>query len=103
MDKARLGNIELEYEIRGSGEVVVFVHHGAGPGWFKPLLSEPALSCCRLVRYHRVGYAGSSPLTPPLTFAKEASTFHALMRYLGVDQAHVVGHSASGSGGSSKL
>ena len=96
MDKASLGDVELEYETRGSGEAVVLVHHGAGPGWFRPLLSEPALSCYRLIHYHRVGYAGSSRLTPPLTFPKEASTLQALMRFLGIERAHVVGHSASG-------
>jgi len=96
MDKASLGDVELEYETRGSGEAVVLVHHGAGPGWFRPLLSEPALSCYRLIHYHRVGYAGSSRLTPPLTFPKEASTLQALMRCLGIERAHVVGHSASG-------
>jgi hypothetical protein len=30
MDRATLANIELEYETRGSGECIVFVHHGAG-------------------------------------------------------------------------
>ena len=30
MDKASLGDVELEYETRGSGEAVVLVHHGAG-------------------------------------------------------------------------
>ena len=63
---------------------------------FDPLLDEPALIAryC-LVRYHRAGYAGSSRLVLPLTFAQEARTFHALMRYLGLERAHVVGHSAS--------
>lgn len=97
MDRAVLDGVELEYEIRGAGEPVVLVHHGAGADWFKPLLEEPALAgrYC-LLRYHRAGYAGSSRLVAPLTFAQEATGFRALTRHLGFERAHLVGHSASG-------
>jgi hypothetical protein len=61
MDRAAFGGIELEYEMRGAGEDVVFVHHGAGADWFNPLFEEPALAGrFRLLRYHRAGYAGSA-------------------------------------------
>lgn len=96
MKRAALDGMELEYAIVGSGEPVVFVHHGAGADWFAPLCDEPSLSGrYRLVRYHRAGYAGSSALAPPLTFSREATTFRALMRHLAIERAHVVGHSAS--------
>ncbi len=97
MDRASLVGVELEYQVRGVGDPVVLVHHGAGADWFRPLLEEPALTDrYRLLRYHRAGYAGSSPLMPPLTFAREAAIFRALMLHLGLDRVHVVGHSASG-------
>jgi pimeloyl-ACP methyl ester carboxylesterase len=97
MERATLGSVELEYELRGAGETVVLVHHGAGADWFRPLLDEPSLnSRYRMLLYHRAGYAGSSRLAGPLTFAGEAATFDALMRHLRIDRAHVVGHSASG-------
>jgi pimeloyl-ACP methyl ester carboxylesterase len=97
MHRAALGDIELEYETVGSGEHVLLIHHGAGADWFAPLCDEPILiqRYC-LVRYHRQGYAGSSPLTGELTFSREADTFRALMRHLGIRRAHIVGHSASG-------
>lgn len=97
MNRAAFDGVELEYEILGAGEPVVVVHHGAGIDWFNPLLAEPALAgrYC-LLRYYRAGYAGSSRLTAPLTFAQEAANFRSLMRYLHFDRAHVVGHSASG-------
>ena len=97
MRRATLADIELEYETVGTGEPVVLVHHGAGADWFAPLCDEPILTerYC-LVRYHRQGYAGSSPLTARLTFAREAETFRSLMKHLGIEHAHVVGHSASG-------
>lgn len=93
MERASLDGVELEYEISGSGDPVVLVHHGAGADWFAPLCREPALGSYRLVRYHRAGYAGSSRLLPPLTFEREAAGFRALMEYLGLERAHVVGHS----------
>lgn len=96
MKRAALDGVELEYEIRGAGEPIVLVHHGAGADWFDPLLEERVLSArYRLVRYHRAGYAGSSRLVPPLTFAQEARNFRALMHHLGLERVHVVGHSAS--------
>lgn len=96
MKRAALNGVELEYEINGVGEPIVLVHHGAGVDWFDPLLKEPALTSryC-IVRYHRAGYAGSSRLVAPLTFAHEAENFRSLMRHLGFARAHVVGHSAS--------
>ena len=96
MRRATLPGVELEYEMRGSGEHVVLIHHGIGADWFAPLFDEPGLveRYC-LVRYHREGYGGSSRLAGPLTFEREAQTFRALMRHLGIERAHVVGHSAS--------
>jgi pimeloyl-ACP methyl ester carboxylesterase len=96
MNRARVDGGELDYELRGDGDLVVFVHHGAGADWFQPLFSEPILiDRFRLLRYHRPGYAGSSPLVGELSFTREAATLRELMRYLGARRAHVVGHSAS--------
>jgi pimeloyl-ACP methyl ester carboxylesterase len=96
MKRAAVDGLELEYEIHGSGEHVVFVHHGAGADWFDPLCKEPTLTGRhRLVRYHRAGYAGSSRLVPPLTFSREATNFRELLRHLALERVHVVGHSAS--------
>ena len=44
MDWATLEGVELEYEVRGTGEPVVLVHAGVCADWFKPLLDEPALA-----------------------------------------------------------
>jgi pimeloyl-ACP methyl ester carboxylesterase len=98
MNRAVLDGIELEYEVRGDGEPVILVHAGIFAEWFKPLLEEPALtSRYRLVRYHRVGYAGSSRVTGPVSIAQHAAHLHSLMRYLGIERAHFVGHSSSGN------
>jgi pimeloyl-ACP methyl ester carboxylesterase len=97
LHRVAFAGFELEYQTSGAGEHVVLIHHGAGADWFTPLLEEQALTdrFC-LVHYHRAGYAGSSPLTRPLTFEREAATFREFMRALDITRAHIVGHSASG-------
>jgi pimeloyl-ACP methyl ester carboxylesterase len=98
MDRARLEGIELEYEIQGAGEPVVLIHPGHFADWFAPLLDEPALTDRhRVLRYHRVGCAGSSHVAGPISLAQHAAHCGSLMRHLGIARAHVVGHSSSGN------
>jgi pimeloyl-ACP methyl ester carboxylesterase len=94
--RATIDGITLEFELHGDGEPVVFVHHGAGLDWFKPLLENAALGrrFC-LIGYHRPGYGASGPLQPPLTFEQETTYLCGLLRHLGFERTHVVGHSAS--------
>ncbi|HEV8600891.1 MAG TPA: alpha/beta hydrolase [Gemmatimonadales bacterium] len=98
MDRAALEGIELEYEIRGAGDSVVLIHPGHFADWFTPLLDEPALTDrYRVVSYHRVGCAGSSRVAGPVSLAQHAAHCRSLMLLLGIDRAHVVGHSSSGN------
>jgi pimeloyl-ACP methyl ester carboxylesterase len=98
MQRASFDGIELEYEIQGSGEPVVLIHPGHFADWFKPLMAEPALAGrYQLLWYHRVGCAGSSPLTGPLSLAEQGAHCRALLQHLGITQAHLVGHSSSGN------
>jgi pimeloyl-ACP methyl ester carboxylesterase len=94
MERARVGDVELEYELRGSGEPVLLIPPGPVAGAFLPLLSEPALiDRYRLIRYHRRGQAGSTRAAPPVSFADHASDAASLLAHLGVRRAHVAGHS----------
>jgi pimeloyl-ACP methyl ester carboxylesterase len=98
LNRAVLDGIELEYEIRGTGDPVILVHAGVFPEWFKPFLNEPALnSRYRLVRYHRAGYGGSSRVTGTVSIADQAAHLRALMDHLKIERAHIVGHSSSGN------
>jgi len=98
MDRAALEGVELEYEFQGAGEPVVLIHPGLFADWCTPLLAEPALTdrYC-VLSYHRGGCAGSSPIAGPVSFAKQAAHCRSLMRHLGIERAHVVGHSTSGN------
>jgi pimeloyl-ACP methyl ester carboxylesterase len=96
MNRAVVDGIELEYELRGSGEPVVLIHWGVAATWAGPLLNEPALAeTHRLLSYHRAGFAGSSSVDGPLTMADHAEHCRLLMCHLGLEHAHMVGHSSS--------
>jgi pimeloyl-ACP methyl ester carboxylesterase len=96
LERAALDGVELDYEVRGSGEPVVLIHAGVCADWFRGLVEEPALAGrYRLVRYHRVGYAGSGRAAGPVSIEQQAAHCRALMRHLDIEQAHVVGHSSS--------
>lgn len=103
MDRVRLGEVELEYvvrganDVRGAGEPVILIHPGIFTDWFTPLLQEPALNRYRLVHYHRQGCAGSRRLSGPVSLVDQAAHARRLMDHLGIHRAHVVGHSSSGN------
>ncbi len=99
MERANIDGITLEYEVQGSGEPVVLIHGGfIAAESFAPLVAESVLrDRFRLVRYHRRGYAGSSHPDGPLPISGQAADCLALMQCLGIQQAHVVGHSYGGA------
>ena len=94
MERARTDGAELEYEVSGRGEPAVFIHGAFIADTFRPLLAEPSLaSRYQLILYHRRGYAGSSHPSEPVSVARQAADCRALLHHLGVERAHVVGHS----------
>ena len=98
MERANVDGITLEYEVGGSGEPVVLVHGSVIADAFGPLMAEPVLrERFRLIHYHRRGFAGSSRPDGPLPISRQAADCLALIRSLGIQQAHVVGHSYGGA------
>jgi pimeloyl-ACP methyl ester carboxylesterase len=96
MERAVVDGLELEYELRGSGEPVVLIHWGLCAAWAAPLMDEPALADRhRLLGYHRAGFAGSSRIEGDVSIGDHAAHCALLMRRLGIETAHVVGHSSS--------
>jgi pimeloyl-ACP methyl ester carboxylesterase len=93
MRSARVNDVDLEYEVVGSGEPVLFISSVLADG-FTPLLAEPALADGhQLISYHRRGWVGSTPARPPVSVATHAADAAALLEFLGVPRAHVAGHS----------
>jgi pimeloyl-ACP methyl ester carboxylesterase len=95
LERASVDGADLEYELRGSGEPVVLIHNGVGADWYRQLAREQALAGYRVLLYHRAGYAGSSRPSGAIDLAREAAHCRLLMRRLGIERAHVVGHSSS--------
>jgi pimeloyl-ACP methyl ester carboxylesterase len=96
MERAAIDGVELEYELRGAGDPVVLIHWGVSATWAEPLVEQPALAERHLLlTYHRAGYGGSSTIEGPISIARHAEHCRSLMRRLGIEQAHVVGHSSS--------
>jgi pimeloyl-ACP methyl ester carboxylesterase len=76
--------------------VLALIHAGVCADFFEPLQHEPALAeRYRILRYHRVGYAGSGSVDGPVGIADQATHCHLLMRHLGIERCHVAGHSSS--------
>lgn len=98
MKRVRIDGGELEYEVRGDGEPVVLIHGSHIADAFAPLLAEPELTeRYQLVMYHRRGFAGSTHADGPLSVREQAGDCRALMQSLGVERAHVAGHSFGGA------
>ena len=96
MERAAVDGLEFAYDLRGSGEPVVLIHWGVSATWAEPLLDEPALADrYRLLSYHRAGFGDSSRIGGPVTMTDHARHCRLLMRELGIERAHVVGHSSS--------
>src|SRR5688572_24080219 len=97
MQLARVDGGEIEFVVTGAGEPVLLIHGALIAEAYAPLCAEPALnSRYRLVRIHRRGYAGSSPVRAPFSLAEQAADCRALLRHLGIKRAHIVGHSSGG-------
>jgi pimeloyl-ACP methyl ester carboxylesterase len=89
---------ELEVEVRGTGEPVVLIQTALVANEFLPLASQPALADhYRVIRYHRRGYAHSSPVQGAGSIPRDAADVRALLAALGVARAHIVGVSYSGA------
>ena len=85
------------YRERNMGDdAVLLLHPGFVADGMLPLLEQPALARFRLIAPHRRGYGRSSPAVPPVSIADLASDIVRLLDALGIERAHLVGHSLGG-------
>ncbi len=75
---------------------MVLIHAAPLADFFAPLIDQPALGAYRFVRYHRRGYAGSSRTGGPVTIKDQATDLAGLLDHLGIEVAHIAGHSYGG-------
>src|SRR5258707_4251598 len=94
MEKVKVNGVELEYEVKGSGEPVLLISTGPIADSFLPLLSEKALvEHYRLITFRQRRLARSTNGPAPVSFAEHAADAAALLGHLDVGRAHVAGHS----------
>jgi pimeloyl-ACP methyl ester carboxylesterase len=94
MKHATVNEIELMYDVIGSGEPVLFISPVLADG-FRPLIAQPELAeRYQLIRYHKRGWMGSTHTPGPVSVADHAADAGGLLDHLGIAQAHVVGHSS---------
>ena len=53
MQRARIGEVELEYEARGAGDPLLLIHGAHIADAMRPLALEPALEGFQRITYHR--------------------------------------------------
>jgi pimeloyl-ACP methyl ester carboxylesterase len=99
MEHVKVNGVELAYEIVGSGEPMLLIHGAHLADALQPLMAEPALKRLQRIGYHRRGLGGSTrPVeTKPTSVAMQAKDAVGLLDHVGVDRAHVVGHSLGGA------
>jgi pimeloyl-ACP methyl ester carboxylesterase len=81
---------------RGTGEAVLLLHPGFVADGMVPLLDRPPLAGYRLIAPHRRGYGGSEPGHGPVGLPELARDVLDLLDALGIERAHLVGHSFGG-------
>ena len=97
MKKANINGTELEYEVEGLGEPVLLIGTGPIADSFLPLCLSGALrEHYQLVRY-RQRRKDNGPSGEPISFDDHAEDAAALLAHLGIDRAHVAGHSTGGA------
>jgi len=93
MQKAR----GLEYEVMGDGDAVLTIHGALIADTFVQVCQEGSLADgYRLIRYRRRGHGGSDPYSGEISLELPAEDSVALLDHLGVERAHVIGHSGGG-------
>lgn len=92
------GRIEYIASGPADGEPVLLLHGSGLAEAFAEIAAEPALRNYRLIRIHRRGYAGSSEVEgDSFSMAQQAADAVAVLDALGIEKAHVVGHSYGGA------
>jgi pimeloyl-ACP methyl ester carboxylesterase len=89
MPRVELAGCEVEYEIVGEGEPVVFLHARPFVSWYRPLVR--ALSGRTVLQYWR-----AAPEDPSFGIPDDADVCTRLLARVGIERPHVVGHSYGG-------
>jgi pimeloyl-ACP methyl ester carboxylesterase len=94
MERVQLNGADVEYDVRGSGAPVVFIHGAILSDGFVPVIEQAGIAeNFQIVHYRRRGYAGSSRAVAGMMMQEWGGDCVALLDHLGIASAHVAGHS----------
>jgi pimeloyl-ACP methyl ester carboxylesterase len=93
---APVDGLMMYYEIHGTGQPLVLVHGGLGStGMFDPIM--PALSKGReVIAVDLQGHGRTADIDRPMSFEAMADDVAAVIRYLKIEKADVMGYSVGG-------
>ncbi|MGD8895834.1 MAG: alpha/beta fold hydrolase [Acidobacteriota bacterium] len=94
--RATLGGAEIEYDVRGAGPAVLFLHAFPLGLSMWDAAAEALAGRHRVVRFDARGFGGTPPDDEPLTMARIADDGAALLGFLGIEKAVVAGCSMGG-------
>lgn len=98
---APIGDVQMYYEIHGTGAPILFIHGGGGSvysSWPKEYADDLSRHFMVILADSR-GHGNSTDGAGPITFGRVAADALRLLDHLGIAQAHVVGHSAGAIAG----
>jgi pimeloyl-ACP methyl ester carboxylesterase len=91
-----VNGLKLYYEIRGSGQPLILLHGGVvGITMFGPNLDALAEKR-QVIAVELQGHGHTADIDRPLSYEAMADDVAALMKYLGIEQADVMGYSLGG-------
>jgi len=93
---ADVNGTRLYYEMAGSGPALVLIHGHTLDTRMWDDQFEPFARDYRVIRYDQRGYGKSAP--PTAESYSPADDLMALLRYLGLSSAHILGQSRGGAG-----
>lgn len=96
MRTAAIDGVRIAYRVMGDGEPVVLIHGAGLADFFVPLENSGLRRYAQIISYHRIGYGHSGSATSAVEIRDQGRHCRDLLRHLGHDSAHVVGHSSGG-------
>lgn len=93
MQRVKIGGVELDHEVLGSGQPLLLIHGAHIAEAMRPLAVEPVLERYQRILYHRRGFAGSTHVPGPTSIDAQVDDIVGLLDHLGVERTHVAGHS----------
>jgi len=95
--RAQVGEIELNYELRGSGPTIVLTHGIGSSGQDMAPLASLLADRFRVLTWDVRGFGQSSRPAGGYAIAQYATDLAGLLDHLGIEQAVVGGHSMGGT------